>query len=228
MFLIPTYNRPDMLLDLLKQIAKCPYDYKVKIYNDHSKLSYKKVIDYLPDLNEAEYYRTPENHGKQFFWLLNDLMYHDMEKEEFDYCVNLADDLELVEGFFEKAVRYHELSGADLLNILAIESMNRMWRTGDKPRFEKEGVTFIQANWIDGAFICTRKYFEKLNYACPCVPLRRWEKLPNSSSGVGAVLSGTFYRAGGTVMQLERSLVIHRSIKSVINTHRKDPLIAYL
>lgn len=218
--LIPTHERPDMLLMLLKDIEReFGNSAKVKVYNDNSKADYSKVESYLKNFDHY-YRRTNFNYGKKYFWKLTSIMYEDLLDDEFNYVIQLADDFRLMKGFKNELLKQFKASGADVLNFLVSRGSHEMWRLGNVPQFTSNGYTFWMRKWVDGAFITTRRMMIKIGYQCPEIPEWRFEKEKNVSSGVGSAMSSLFHINGGKIMITNKSLVDHRGMESKMNPAR--------
>jgi glycosyltransferase involved in cell wall biosynthesis len=217
--LISTYNRPELLRDLLLDISKLDCDYKVKIYNDCSTEDYSPVYLALAKLNDYEYRMMDENYGKRGFWQLHNVMYEELINEEFDYVIQMLDDMRLVKNFYPQVVDQFNHCGADMLNIIL--------PSGTKEHFENKKANIVHSNgysfwdycWNDLCYITTRKYFERINFECPPIPWK-WFLNPSASSGVSSALTLKFQRMGGTIKVVTKSLLLHTGQVSQFNPQR--------
>lgn len=210
---ITTYNRPQLLLDLLIDIAKIP-DVRVKVYDDGSTEDYSEVVKFLDGM-DSYYVRLPHR-GKEGFWKIHQVMYSEMRYENYDYFVQLLDDMRLVQGFYPKVIEQFKLSGADLLNIINIDALIEVMKQRKVKSYEVNGVKFWDYHWQDLCFITTRKYLENIQYTCPRVS-KGWFDNPNASSGVSTALTKAFT---GRISIVDRALLIHTGQKSQMKPHR--------
>jgi len=218
--IITTYNRPALLLDLLKDLHReLDCEYKIKIYNDHSTEDYSKVKDFLKDnINNYEYIYTHKRHNRFRFWELHQRMYAEMVGEDFKYFIQLLDDMRLVKGFYKKAVEQFEACGAGILNIMLPIALNTLLQKERCPFYHVGDMKFWRKKWNDLCFITTRDYFENIGWTCPAIPAGRWKVNPNASSGVGTALTHAYK---GDIVIVGRSLLQHTGQQSQMKPHRK-------
>ena len=179
--LITTYNRPDFLKRLLDDINNQKKDYNVlvAVFNDGSDVEYDlsrydvKKIDIYPNMGKKKYYNVI---NKTFEFVKN---IHSK------YFIYLPDDIKLVDNFFEETKEMYIKIDSRKKICLNILTDDRVLR--DNWGYPK-GVDygdFYQTQWNDLCFICEKKFFESLDYKIYDIPLSRWSKNPNLSSGVG-------------------------------------------
>ena len=218
--LIPTYNRPQMLLSLLRQIKEqFTCDVRVKVYNDCSTENYGEVERYLENFDHY-YRRTNFNYGKRYYWKLTSIMYEELMNEDFDLFIQLADDLDLIDNFQERVLEQWSAAQTGALNILVSNGSFKMWHRQGRKKIERNGFKFWKIKWIDGCFVADKTFFTKIGYQCPEIPEHRFWKTPNRSSGVGSALSYHFHRNRGEILVTYKSLVIHRGMESKMNPER--------
>lgn len=224
-----------MLLDLLKDIKRDQQDYDLKllIYNDASKKSYQKVTWYLKqNFHDHEYYHNKIKNGKPGYWKTINWLFDKLKESEFDYVIQLPDDVRLVDDFFNKSIiRFQSITDPkkiclNLLNDYSRDGKN-FW-TSYLPfdcRFNE--YYFTRNGWIDGCYLANNKFFELLKYTIePVSP--RWTADPNKSSGVGMQVSYRIVRSKHYFYQVKFSLVIHGNHKSVMHPQHRltTPLIS--
>lgn len=234
--LITTFNRPELLLALLKNIKSESKDYNVSllIINDHSSEDYSKVISYLKRhfSNKFEFYETEFNSGKICYWQIINFAYSLMTECRFDYFIQLPDDVTLVKGFFHKSISYFEAisdKNKTCLNILNDYSRNgkSFWTSFKTIDVEFSGYKLFRTGWIDLCFISTRKYFKALEYSIlPVHPA--WSGHKEKSSGVGLQLSRRLISQNYSIYQVKNSLVIHNDHPSVMHPElrKTQPLLS--
>jgi len=227
---IPTYNRPKLLLDLLKEIkAQQGNNYiKVLVVNDASTEDYSAIKEYLNFFNDFEYYELSENLGKYYFWQLHNFMFSKVKKNNyFDYYIQLPDDVGLVDSFFNRAI--NEFGNEDILNILTVRSHHLTYKSVEV--IEENNVKYFISDFWDSAGIHTFKFYEAINFECPPVDLRTWVIKPHTGSGVGRYISAK-YKAitGKNIRQVYYSLLIHKGFISQMNPvqRKKDPCYSVL
>ena len=220
-FLITTYNRPDLLLDLLKSIKREVPDCRVKIYNDGSTSNYQKVTDYLKENFTNYYYVKMPHGGKRGFWRLHQVMYSEMKNEKYWYFIQLLDDMLLVPGFREKAISRFSECGAELLNIIHPDGLiDYMQKEGYKSE-KINGNVYWPRPWLDLCFITTEKYLKRMGYTCPKVTDAWFERKEHTSSGVSTAITKEYVKKGGTIKIVDRSLLVHTGMISQMNTYKK-------
>ena len=218
--LITTYNRPELLLDLLKSIKRELSCFRVKIYNDGSTLNYQKVTDYLRDNIDDYYYVKMPHGGKRGFWKLHQVMYREMMDEKYEYFVQTLDDMLFVGDFEKKAISQFHECGAELLNIIHPEGLiDYMTREGYKSE-KINGNIYWGRPWLDLCFITTKRYLERMNYTCPKVSDQWFNRKKHTSSGVSTAITREYVKRGGTIMIVDRSLLIHTGEVSQMNTYK--------
>lgn len=232
---ITTYERPEMLLDLLKQLRNQSKSYNIKliINNDHSVSDYSKVISYLKRYFNDFYYVCDNIHrGKRNYWYIINKIYEMMPNESFDYFIQVPDDVKLIENFFDYAIRYFNAIADPekaCLNILNDRSRNgyTFWVNVKPEKVKFESYNYILTDCVDMAYICTRRYFELLDYRIDKVN-KNWSGKPGRSSGVGMQISQRLYATRASIYQVANSLLIHGMHESVMHPeHRKKiPLIS--
>jgi len=107
LILITTYNRPESLLNLLKDIKNDDLrnDIHLLIYNDGSTENYFNVISFLHQHfpGNCSYYDTEVNGGKENYWQLINEAYKEVKHHDFDYFIQFPDDVRLIDNSLSKA-----------------------------------------------------------------------------------------------------------------------------
>lgn len=218
--LISTYNRPVLLFNLLKQINSYSNKYNIQliIINDGSTLNYNNCIEFLNTKFKGKfiYSELKYNQGQKNYWKIINWLYNEVRYYEFDYAYGLADDFELCHNFFDKTIElWNNIADKNkiCLNPMLIEELKQQsWVTDKLDEFPD----YYKSQWVDGAFICKRKYFEILNF----------EIFPiNSnciSSGVGKQITQRLTKKYNIYMT-KKSFVSHGKHDSVMHyEHRKE------
>lgn len=177
----PTRNRVPQLERQLKQLKRYalqgPWFVEHLVINDGS---HEYITEYRllhKRFHEGHrynmwYFKYRHAHGRDRYWCLwNDILTW-IKARRFTYCIVLADDLELCSNFLNNAVRhlqYHREHSAryHCANLFA--------------RFPKNWGTI---QYVDGAFICTRLFFEYLEWRIERIERDRFRHRPHLSSGV--------------------------------------------
>ena len=76
--------------------------------------------------------------------------------------------------------------------------------------------------------MCKYKFFESLDFKLNPIPLSRWNKNPNISSGVGQQISVRLFEKGLNMYHVINTLTTHGDHKSVIlpELRKNEKLIA--
>jgi len=215
--IINTYQRPELLLQLLNNIydQKKGFDIHLRIYNDKSTSNYKNVISFLKQnfSDKAHYFLTEEHHGKQNYWKITNFSYNNLKNENYDYVIQLPDDVQLVPNFFKRAIQQYDC--IDDQNKVCLNISNDRSRYGAsfwtpvKSEKLKFGRNIIwHTGWVDMCFISDKKYFETLEHEIYPVDIA-WSSSPKLSSGVGMQISQRLYHEKQNIYQVDHSLIIH-------------------
>lgn len=224
--IVTTYNRPDMLEDLIKDINLKSSDYRIliTIFDDGSELDYSFIDKY-----DIKYIKYNNNHGKLRYWsLINDT---------FKYCRNISskkyiylpDDIRLKEDFFKESLRIFDKILDDdkiCLNLLMDENRRGSinW-TGFSPiRYDE----YYKTQWNDLCFISSYSFFECLKFEILPIDKSRWDKNKELGSGVGHQMSIRLLNEGKNMYHVYTSLVTHDDHESKMNyeNRKKIKLIA--
>ena len=230
LFLINTFNRPDRLLALLRQVSCYSQSYAIEIviFEDKSKADYTECTDLLSNNANLKHswYRTGKHAGKKNYWQVIDSAYSILKNKTFDYMVHLPDDVLLTDDFIFRSISLYELipdRRKICLNLLCEINRNNPGWTNLTPKHFSQ---FINTGWVDMCFIATNRYLKALNFGInPVDP--EWSGNPERSSGVGLQISRRLVKQGYNLYQVKRSLVIHGIHDSVMHPeHRKEnPII---
>lgn len=225
---IPTFNRKNFLLRLVRQLddAAKNFDVHLAIFDDGSEEAITVDLFDFAYLHGIEVHRFL-NHGKKRYWSLVNKIFHRLSDLDADYYFYLADDLEIENNFFFDAMASWQSILDDKkisLNLLK-DSRTQCW-TG----FEREEVRFgdfsvFKTQWLDMVMMFDRSL---LANRIQEIPLSRWENKPLLSSGVGAQLSTRLHQSGYSMYQVFSSLVHHGDHVSEMNPEerKQNPLVA--
>jgi len=232
---ITTYNRPELLKQLIKDIIRERNGYILDliIINDHSTLDYSQVInqlnDHFPD--NHRYIVNPENYGKAYYWKTVSRGYNLLLGETFDYFIQLPDDVRLIKGFFKRATDSFDAihdSQKTCMNILVEYSrlMKPCWTDVMPKPISFNGIDLIRTGWVDMCFISNVSFFKALNFTINAVDLK-WSTKKGVSSGVGMQISRRIIAQNKSIYSVKRSLVMHGDHRSVMHPEHRQavPLI---
>lgn len=223
---VTTYNRPEMLRRLLKQLRREAgrHDVTVHVYDDAGTRSLRSDD---PAMAGVRLYRYTENNGKAGYWRVVSQALADAAKGNGDYFLLLQDDVELVPGFFDEVRRQWEMNPdrrkAALFMLRDRQRDGKACWTNFKPRVRRYGsLRATQTQWTDCLFFTDRRFFRVIPGIDPVVPA----PLRGQSSGVGRQISLRLHRGGYTIYQASRSLVLHGDHESVMHPRirRMQPL----
>lgn len=228
---IPTYNRPEMCLRLLKQIdeQRGSHSIVVHVLNDASPENYRPVREYLRANFQFHCYESnPKRYGKSLFWKSVNKGFQFAKSSSWDYFMMIGDDCQLTPDFFTRAVAAFKSHPEIIcLNLITepIRAKAKIWTN-----IEAEEITpeITRNGWIDMAFICQSPFFELLNWSIDSVPAS-WADVKTRSSGVGMQISKRITRAGYYFhLKTHETLLIHEDHPSVMHPEEriKNPLIS--
>jgi hypothetical protein len=188
---------------------------------------YAKLPDKLAKLNFSSFYYKEYKHGgKPGYWKIIHAAYQNLKNVKFDYCIQLPDDIQLVEDFFNKAISlFKQLpNNKTCLNLLNDQRTGPNW-TPVTPNKHNDHI--IQTGWVDMCFIATNYFFKMLNYSISPVD-RTWTVTLNKSSGVGMQISKRIYNNGYFTYMVKDSLVFHGDHQSMMHPEERNinPLIS--
>lgn len=221
---ITTYNRPNELLLLLKDIKNYSKNYNItlNVYNDCSTSNYLEVQKFL-SLNRWNLINFQKNNGKKNFWKIINKIFFDTKKINADYYIQLQDDLRLCNNFFDEIIyRWKLIKNPHKISLNPLNDKSRSntpcW-TNVKPRNYGE---IDDTAWVDCIYMCKRKFFEELNWRLNPISKSRWEKDPNMSSGVGSQISRRLHEKKYKMYRTHKSLIVHVHSDSKLNSNRLE------
>lgn len=216
-----------MLLKLLKQINTYKqFHFKLIIIDDHSDKSYRNVISFLNEKNfNCSFKVNFPNYGKANYWKTINRLFEDVSQESFDYAIQIPDDIELCENFFQSAIAQYEAitdKKKICLNLLNdYRRKDKMW-TPVVPSIKSFGsYNIIKTGWVDMCYIAEPKFFIALKYRIQKIA-NSWSANPLKSSGVGMNISQRLFRKGFSFYQVAHSLVIHDDHPSVMHPEHRE------
>jgi hypothetical protein len=212
-----------MLTRLLENIEleKKYFKLKIFVFNDGSNEIY--------DLSnfDVTHIKMYPNGGKQKYWNLINNTFKIIKNINSKYFIYLPDDIKVVNNFFDE-VKYEYEKIKDYNKIcLSILTDNRVTRTNWTNFNPIHFNSVIKTQWNDLCFISEKKFFEVLDYKINPIPINRWEKNHNLSSGVGEQISTLLHNKNYSQYHTKKSMVYHGDHESVMNydERKKNKLI---
>lgn len=217
---LPSFNRNQILKHFLYKVneeAK-EFDVSVDIFDDGSKEPVVENADQYPNLVSLGIHRY-NNHGKQKYWQLVTHIFQYLKYCNSDIYMYLADDLGLVDGFFQKAINYwNAINDPNKVSLtLGVDHREKCWTNFKRVKYTFGAYEVYQTQWLDMMMLFNRKLLEALDYQIYPISPRRWKKDPKVSSGVGRQISLRLHEAGYSLYQVTESLISHGQHPSMMN-----------
>lgn len=211
--IITTFNRPQMLVELLENIEKEKKDYKILVVvcDDSSE---QKV-----DLTKYNVNKITMSHnmGKKKYYVVINATFSYIKNINSKYYIYLPDDIKLVDNFFDETKRIYELIDDPRKVCLNILTDDRVSKTNWTNFRTIDRGLFYHTQWNDLCFIAEKKFFDVLNYRIEPIDQNRWKQNPNLSSGVGQQISIKLNNNGYNMYHTKTSMVIHGNHESKMN-----------
>lgn len=211
--IISTFNRPQMLSELLENIESEKKDYKllVLIFDDNSSEKYD-----ISKFNVKKITMSP-NMGKRKYYFLINATFSYIKNINSKYFIYLPDDIKLINNFFDETKRIYESINHPRKICLSILTDERVNRTNWTNFTTIDHGEYYQTQWNDLCFIAEKKFFEALNYTISKISQNRWANNPNLSSGVGQQISIRLNKSGHNMYHTKNSMVHHGKHESKMN-----------
>lgn len=178
---ITSYNRLKLLEILLQQIdtQKTKYSYKIILLNDGSTDESYKEVGFTNKYKNLIYLENESNNGRELFWKTINKVLDTVKNIETDYVINIPDDFYLCDDFIDNVVTFfkkyeHEYDAM---------SYNRIHETSEK---QKYSLNWGYKNWVDGADIYKKDFFECFNFKIDEIDKERFVDNSTAGSGVWA------------------------------------------
>ncbi|MCC6156525.1 MAG: glycosyltransferase [Deltaproteobacteria bacterium] len=221
---IPTYNRPENLLILLRQIEEESEGYRVAVdvFDDASTADYSLVEQWIASVKTpVTMHRHEENRGKRGFWKTFNDIFRIMIASPEDSMVILQDDAEICTRFFDAILEYWSAITDKRKIALNIQRRilcdGHIWQAKEGTLMSLDGRKVWFSGWFDGMWFGTRDTLEALSYCVHAMDPRRWDGDPLLSSGVGQQLTDRLNTAGYNIYMPFESLVRMIPGKSFMN-----------
>ncbi|MEL6631541.1 MAG: glycosyltransferase [Bacteroidota bacterium] len=151
---------------------------------------------------------------KRLYWRTVNALWEQAKNLDVDYYIQMPDDMHLEEGFIQRAVdAWNHLQDPRkmCLNLL-LEGHNvgkPTWTDTWAELRVFDGHRYMKTQWVNMFYICTRAFYNRLDWRLSSVPLRRWSRNPNLSSGVGSQVSKRLSGKGDALYQVTERLASH-------------------
>jgi len=213
---ITTYDRSEMLEDLIKDIIrdKDGFNILVSIFDDASSKSLD--VSKFGDELDIIYFKYKQNHGKRRFWELITNTMEFCKNINSKYFIYLQDDNRLINDFFNRAIKIFESIEDETkiaLNLLKINNLKEgSYSSWSNYRAIKPSENLFKSQVLEPMFISTKKLLEELDYNIqPQTPN------PKKSSGVGRNMSYRLHKKGLSMFHPKKTLVNHGNHPSKMN-----------
>ena len=200
-FLITTHNRSKMLYNLINQIKEQKKNYKIliNVFDDGSSENYKFEDSFV------KYIKFFPNHGKKRYWKVTDTIFKYTKKINSNYFIQIPDDVQLVDNFFEILVNtYEDINDTEKI-CLSFLTDSRVFRHNWTSFDSQDLGNYYKTQWNDLCYISKKNFFEVLNFSIEPISNSRWVRNPNLSSGVGQQISLRLKSLGKTMFHTKNS-----------------------
>lgn len=203
---ISSYSRAESLDYLLNQIHSFTNNnlFKVIVLDDFSpeKEKYSNIISKYENII---YIRNEKNYGKKLYWKSINKILENVKKHKFEWFIQLDDDFELIDNFFEVLEKMINNFKNDIIKLHLDSTSN--------------GIRWGLTKWVDGGTVYPKLFIEKINYSINEISLKRWERNAYLSSGVWEQVSKQINKYNYNVITPNFSFTYHTGYKdSVMNT----------
>jgi hypothetical protein len=222
-FLITTYNRGDMLYDLINQIKNQIKNQKVLIvvFDDGSNHNYNF------DSPQIKYIKMYPNQGKKKYWKIINKMFKYVKKINSKYFIQIPDDIKLIDNFLNIVTNsYEKISDPDKI-CLSFLTDGRVYKHNWTNFNSIDKGECIKTQWNDLCYIATKEFFKQMDFKIDEIPISRWNRNPNLSSGVGQQISIKLHNKNKSMYHTKTSLVTHGNHTSKMNfdERKNQPII---
>jgi glycosyltransferase involved in cell wall biosynthesis len=169
--------------------------------------------------------------GKKNYWKTTNELWKQARSKEFDYYIQLPDDVELQDQFISKAINsWNAIEDAKkiCLNLFldGVRLGKTCWTNFWPQVYVFNEKIYLRTQWVDMFYICEKKFFEQLSWSIHAVDPRRWINNPELSSGVGQQISIRLHTKGWHLYQVKQSMAEHISVHSIMNPgiRKKEPM----
>jgi hypothetical protein len=151
--IIPSYDRYDMLVNLLTKLSNSIGEYKVKIIVNNDGSKDKRYYNLKTLFNDVIFLNEKINNGKYGYWITITNLLTEAKKYDFKYLFTIDDDFDICDNFFKLLVKEHEESK----------------KLDDKIVCTSYGTTLKDMrwgvdNWFDGGAILDKSFIELIEF----------------------------------------------------------------
>lgn len=212
--IITTYNRSEMLRQLLFDIInqKEEYELSISVYDDCSDAGHSFANLAICNQVSANYYRASANFGKKKYFQLINKIFRDIP--DADYYFFLADDMRLKDSYFEKSINTFLTIKDNRKICLNTDIDGRLGKQCWTAWNPVDMGTVYKSQWVDMCFVCTKRFFEEVGEISVG---DRWKNDETLGSGVGAVISRNLHQKNFGLYQVKEEMIIHGDHESKMN-----------
>lgn len=210
MIIITTYNRPELLNNLLECISNAQLkngtEQEVIIIDDGS-----QTPVYIPESEfpfKITLIRFDFNHGKKRYYEVISFAFQLLRQKDFDYCWQLPDDVLIGEDYFTRSKELWESIDDEKKICLSTGHTNGRHLQPCWTQFRPQVIgNVVKTQWNDLCYLAPRRFFETLEWDIEKVNDARWQDNKTLGSGVGAGISRKLQRLGFNMYHAYESLV---------------------
>lgn len=208
--LITTCNRPASLKKIISDLQREKKGYELTFF----------IVD--DGLNK---------NGKKNYWKTINSLWGQAKAEDFDYYIQLPDDVQLEERFIQKAITaWNNIDDPKKICLNLFLDSHRMGKpcwTNFWPKVNLfNDKRYLKTQWMDLFYICEKKFFTLQQWNIQPVHPSRWIANPELSSGVGQQVSLKLHGMGLHLYQVTEKLAEHIGDISIMNPgiRRREPM----
>ena len=153
MIIISSYNRYDMLTDLLNKLNNQDSIYSSKIIVNDDYSSDIRYNSLNQDFANVTFLRSPINKGKDKYWQTMNELLAEVKKYDFDYVLTIPDDFDICDNFLDLLIEEHKSAKEIDPQVVCTSYANIS-------KIKRWGLP----HWMDGDSIFDKKFFEKINF----------------------------------------------------------------
>lgn len=203
----------------------------VVVLNDRSELDYTPVLRALTSCfpGKFRFYDSTRWLGKHEFWRTYQHAFDIVSEVRPKHTLFLQDDLVLAPDFVQRTLEQWDAITDPTKAVLYLCAMSDDETEGRWIKYRRQSLGQghpHKTQWFDlSAFLVDELFFRVLRYQVYPVPLARWQRKAELSSGVGEQFTRRLW-SRGNIYQVESTLVTHGHEASVMNeeARRKRPL----
>jgi len=220
--LITTFNRPDLLGNLLEQILQeNPPNTIIHIHNDGSTANYVPVINKYKSKLDLRYFNH-KHYGKKMYWALINQVFKNRAQAK--YYIMLPDDDILNPDFFNRVInKWEGITDEKKISLMPSVNVERKWFSCWTPIIPKKEGEVYNAGYCDMRFIVEEKFFQEVGVLE--VDQSRWDDMPELGSGVGSQLSNRLAEKEWKMYISEKDLTYQIEHESKMNPNVIDRAI---